>query len=98
MLRLQVGRMLPWPLLGVAVYAREAVLMGVTHSLAGDLSGRLLAPSWVVATEHSGREVLRAPAGREANAGPELLDDMRRVSLTTAPATFVHRFRRWPWL
>ena len=89
-LRLQVGRWLPTPLLGLAVALRELALSVVFQ---GGLTGKL-APAWVVVNDRSGRTVLRVAAGRDPEAGPELLADMRRSAVFMAPHHFLERWGR----
>lgn len=90
-LRLQVGRVLPRPLLAVAVALRELAL---STALQGGLTG-LAAPAWVVVTEGT-VVVLRVPAGREPEAGPELLAEMRTAAGLLGPEQFLRRFGPGP--
>lgn len=87
-LHLQVGRLLPAPLLAGVVALRELVTAVL---LQGGLTG-LLAPAWVVVRDRDGRVVLRVPAGREPEAGPELLADMRAAAVRMTPEHFLERF------
>ena len=89
-LRVQVGRFLIGYFLGLAVALRE-LAFGIL--LQGGVPG-YLAPAWVVVDDATGKTVLKVPAGREANAGPELLADMQRSAAFMAPDHFIERWSR----
>lgn len=75
--RLQVGRRLRNPVLGVAVLLRNVGLAVLTYGVGG-LPTELLAPAWVVITDKAGgKELGRLAAGRVVGAGEELLADVR---------------------
>lgn len=82
--RLQVGRLLRGPLLGVAVAVRNLALFVVT--LGSGSYDDLLAPAWVVVYRLlSFEEVGRLAAGRYAGEGERLLAEVE-ASLTALSA------------
>jgi len=82
-LQLQVGRFLRGRALATAVVARE-MLIGLLFSGTSET----YAPAWVrVASRATGRQLIKVPAGRELNAGPELLAAMESdANRMTTPA------------
>lgn len=88
-LRLQFGRVLRGRPLALAVLLRET-LLGL---LFGGLSGSL-APAWIVVAERrTRRTAFRVFAGREPNAGRELLEHLCSDADVLSPDDFLRKWR-----
>ena len=86
----KVGRFLRgWPLT-TAIVLREFLLMLITAS---GYPSRLVAPTWVVVRERTTQRVVgRVSAGREPDAGPELLDQVEFDAAFLSNEQFLARY------